>query len=190
MIVTVFDVEAGGLDKYKSDILSFAYVTYDDIQRRIVDYDVLYFYWPGIQNSPGAYEVNKLDMEFLRNNCHDVQANFDKMYKALSRTVLVGYNSKNYDLDLINSNALRHKGLRPVPDGHIDLLQVYRPVYGKRVKLTKVLEDLPQLHPLRDYFYSQSFGKEGNFENRAHDAAYDVISTLIAYVQAKGEGYL
>lgn len=190
MLVTIFDVEAGGLNKLQDDLLSFAYVLYDDKKRRIINYDILYFYWPGIRNNPGAFEVNQLTMDFLRNNAGDETANFDRIFKIISRSTLVGYNSQGYDLPIILSNIQRRGGMMPEADNHLDLMKVYQPVYKKRMKLNAIMDDLGDMKHLRQMFYDQSFGKDGNFKDQAHDAAFDVITTLILYIQAKGMGYI
>lgn len=188
MELTFFDIETGGL-KSNTDVLSFAYLTFQTNTNEVIDGGLLYFYHPNVIIEPGSFNVHGLTKEFLQQYEDQFESNLDKMFKVLHRANISGYNSVTFDLPRINNFLYRFGRPSVWERFHLDIMKVWKPFYGKNPKLGTVIADVNAPQVLYDMYSEQAFG-ESERENRAHDATYDTLHTLLAYIGAKGRGLL
>lgn len=193
MLLTFFDIEAGGFDPRTTDIHSFSYIHYDTSEEKIVSAETLYFYWPGMVCQPKALEVHGLTPEFLRSKCPDketLERNFDRMFKVMHHGCLAGYNSDTFDIKYAQIALLRRNYPDAIPRYKTDLMRVWRPHFRKNVKLQYLMEYLDVDPDFVEVVKEEAFGVSNDVRNVAHTADYDTVCTFVAYVEAKGRGML
>lgn len=184
MLHTILDIESTGLDRNRDIPLACGYLTMNDDFTKVVDGDILYFYQEGQREScTEAFEVHGLTIDFLRQYENQYTLNLQKLFKLMTKGSLIGFNSDIFDIPMLQ-NFLAKNGYGKVePFQTFDVVKIYKPVYG-RIKLTKLIEALriPQngIQILQKNYYK---GKDIKYV--AHDATYDVIETMIAFVEAR-----
>lgn len=186
MIYTVFDVETTGLRIGTDCVLQFAYLTFDSIDNKVINADSFYLWDESYPWSEEAYKVHGISKEFLRSlPKQDMKSKYGKMFQALSSAHLMTYNGNRYDIPFCD-NFLKRYAVQPyAPASQTDVLVLAQHAYGKRFKLVNLVEHLGIPTDLicsmqQEYFHSST---------GAHDATYDVISTLLCYIRLRGAGF-
>lgn len=184
----IADIETTGLSKDYDDILEFSFLVMDNKLTKVLDRGVLFFYHPEQRDShPKAFEVHGITKEFLKPYEGDFNANMRKMCKLVAKSNFIGFNSESFDVKFIQSYLTRFGyGLVQI-NANIDIMKVYTPIFG-RTSLTKLMGHLKITDDivktlLRHYFAGYYF------KEMSHNAAYDVIETMIAAAEALKEGY-
>lgn len=185
MIYTVFDVETTGLRTGTDCVLQFAYLLFDSLDNTIVSADSFYLWDESYTWSDDAYKVHKISKDFLRSlPKSEMKVKYGKMFKALSAANLMTYNGNSFDIPFCD-NFLKRYAVQPyLPASQTDVMLLARQAFGKRFKLVNLVDhlEIPEeaIKAMQEAHFGVSTG--------AHDATYDVISTLLCYIRLRGAG--
>ena len=185
MIYTVIDTETSGLNHMSDDILQFAYLTFDS-NGDVIRGNAFYLWEDDYQWTEGAYRVHGLSREFLRDlPTEEMNKKYQEMYVVMSRANLIGYNSNNFDIPFVRSFMTRHSVQPQDPSSTIDVMEIAKRVFGKRMKLTALCERLG-ITPAHIEMMTRIFFNKEN--TSAHDATYDVTATFLCYDHFRRNG--
>lgn len=183
----IADIETTGLVKGLDEILEFSYLVMDDTLTKVIDRGALYLYHPLQRDShPKAFEVHGLTKEYLKQFEPEFYNSLGKIYKLFCKSNFVGFNSDRFDIPFIKTYLSMHGFGVPEINSSIDIMKIYTPFYG-RMSLRKLMEkkkvdDQVVVTLLRHYFAGYPF------REHAHNAAFDVIETMILAAEAKRDG--
>lgn len=194
MNFTVIDVEASGLDTIYDTVHQFAYAVINE-HGKVFRAEKLYYYYDGAPYHEEAYAIHGITRETLRKHESELQVNLTKMYCALNKANIVGYNSgwitakgneAGFDLSICR-NFLIGQGLPHIAGSTLyDVMLLYWKHTGKRWKLTELCKEMNVTPELINMFNKQCFGEE----SAAHDAGYDVAATMLLFLQAYRLGWV
>ena len=190
MEAVVTDIETNGISQklsgHRIDILSAAYIIVDTQTLIVKEAERLYFWQDDFIIDEEAYKVNKLSKEMLEPHKDKFLRNLAKLYKVLFKADTIGYNHAHFDIPLIKDIMLRYGfgELTVYEDEMIDIMRVAMPIYHKRLKLTKLCENLGIPESAINMFQNMYFGDDGKF----HEADYDVVATLLCYSSLANKG--
>lgn len=183
MLFTTIDVETTGLDTYNSDIIQFAYSLTNETGR-VIRSECLHFYYQGIERSwsDAAYAVHGIPLQELRTHAEEFETNCKKMWIAIARANVVGYNSDTFDIPFIQRWLKRMGYPIPEPNMKYDVMKIFRQ-HGVRGKLVQVTESVGFTKDIVERISELNYGIAG----RSHLAFYDVTETnlLLNYAISK-----
>lgn len=178
MLYTVLDIETTGLMKFDAnsdlipDLLEASFLQVDSKTLRVLKSGSLYFYQPHFDIENDAQSIHQLERKFLMQFEDQFEENLIALAALVTNGVIMGKNSKKFDIPFINHFISKYKG-KDYDIGditsrvamknydktgivyhesnvqHIDIQELYSPVY--RVK--KYLQDVGEI----DKFYDKSF---------------------------------
>lgn len=191
MKYTIYDIETTGFNCEPNTVLSLAYLTFNRELTGVLDSGVMYYYKEGqAKSTPKALEVHQLTEAFLKEYEDDYAYNMQKAFKILTRGNLVTWNGDTFD-NRFMSRVLAREGYGSLEyNRSIDVMKVWRPVFGKVPKLTKWLEYSKIPEEIVELQLNKWFKDAEGFSARSHDAAYDVTVTAMALLEAKRRGLI
>ena len=116
----------------------------------------------------------------------EFEDNIRKMYVILSRSNCVGHNILSFDFPFCRQFLQRNGMPATEANRYIDTMRLYRPMFGKNIKLGKLANTLGYSDMLIDVTCNAWFNTPGH----AHDARWDATATAMILAKAKAEGWL
>ena len=190
MIYTVFDIETTGLKAYTDCVLQYACVYYDDVTGQLFSGKNVYLWEDDFNWSEEAYAVHKIDKDFLRSlPKEEMRSKYGLMFVTLSCANLMGFNSINFDYPFCKHFLSgRSVALEPALH-HVDVMKEGAKVYGCRNGRIKLVELAKRLG-VTDEEIRKVQKRIFKIQTEAHDATYDVISTVLCHKKLKERGYV
>lgn len=192
MEAVLIDIETNGINEklsgHRIDMLSAAYAIIDTETLVVKESDILYFWQDDFIIDQAAYEVNKLSKERLEPHKDKFLRNLAKLYKVLFKATTIGYNHAHFDIPMIKQIMVRYGfgELTVYEEEMIDVMRVTMPIYHKRLKLTKLCENLGVSDGAISMFQSIYFDTDSGF----HEADYDIVATFLCYVALANKGLI
>lgn len=188
---TFMDIETTGFSRTEDDIISYAYILTSEDFKEIIGTGVRYLYRDGqAESSPGAFGVHGITTKFLKQFEAEYENNLCKLHKVTSNVRLIGHNIDSFDAPFIDAylykNGITEHRIR---GESIDTMRAYQSVYGKRMKLTALCEDMGITPEIIVASQKQLFPNQSVI-NRAHDASYDTVATLLVVLRGRKDGVL
>lgn len=208
MVYTVLDIETTGLLKFDAngdlipDLLEVAYLRVDSTNLKILGSGTLYFYQPHFDIENDAQGIHKLTRTFLAQYENQFEENIRTLSAMLTNGVVVGKNSKKFDIPFINHFISKYVGKKyDIGDitsraamkaydkksivyhesniQHIDIQDLYSQVYRVKKYLTSIGEI--------DKFYSKDF-KAADFDEIASVTDKRKRGSLVEYIDMMPQG--
>lgn len=184
MLFTVFDIETTGLNPSYCGIIQFSYVNIDENYKK-VNSGCLHFYKSDMHWSAEAEAVHGISQQSLEKYALDFDDNIRRMYVILQRSNAVGHNAAGFDFPFCRQ-FLKKNGMSDIiPTSMVDTMNVYRPVYHKKMKLGELAHSLGFTDKLITAMSSSWFGGDGA---QAHDSRWDATATALIMAKARREG--
>lgn len=181
MELTFFDTETTGLDILNDNPIQFASLEFDPVACRPIRATAFYIKPRNGRWDEGAAAVHKISPQFLLEHGQPTALALQSIYAILQMQDVAGYNSKLFDLNMLNHAAEDVGGFTITPYTHLDVM-TYAPTVlgGKKRKLTKLTEELgfsvQYIEKLTEMLFKCDSAA-------AHDARYDVVSTAFCYAK-------
>lgn len=186
----VFDIETTGFDRYKDDVIQFAYILFDERNMK-VQAETLYFYYEGMSWSEEAYNVHHIPQSFLKTHESEFEANLIKMFTVLYGANVCGFNNRVFDCPFVHIWLTRmgipNLEYRTIQDCMTEWYPIHRRP-GGRIKLIKLTEIAGITQKNINSVAKAWFGTTQ--EITAHDAAYDTIATALLTIQGISKGLI
>ena len=188
-VALICDIETTGLDKFNDDITEFGWIRIDPNTTEILDHGVLYFYKSSF-NVEATQHLTGLTREFLAPYEADFEKNLAAMMSLMSNTVVIGKNSKFFDVPFIQQ-FIRKWGTSTTVnvDNQLDVQELFTPIFkqlylkkynkpytGKFGKLGQYIEVLDAEDEVKSIYNSLDKVRE----TEAHGALYDCVMTLVS----------
>jgi len=181
------DIETTGLITGHDEMLEFSYLVMDNSLTNVIDRGAMLFYHPTQRAShPKAFEAHGLTKEYLQQFEEEFYDNLAKTYKVFTKSNFIGFNSERFDIPFITTYLAMQGFGKTYPNSSIDMMKIWTPHYGRmslrNMMLNMKVSDDVIKTLLRHYF------KGYNFREHAHNAAFDVIETMILAAEARKGG--
>lgn len=188
-VALICDIETTGLDKFKDDITEFGWIRIDPNTTEILDHGVIYFYKDSF-NVEATQHITGLTREFLSQYSGDFEKNLAAMMSLMSNTVVIGKNSKFFDVPFIQQFIRRWGTSTTVSvTSQLDVQELFTPIFkqlylkkynkpytGKFGKLGQYIEVLDAEDEVKLIYNSLDKVRE----TEAHGALYDCVMTLVS----------
>lgn len=182
MELTFFDIETTGFNILQDNPIQFACLEFDvDLCKPI---RAISFYIKPRNNVWGAdaEAVHHISQDFLTEFGQDTSFAFQNIYALLHMGDVAGYNSQQFDINMINAAAEEVCGFSITPHTHVDVMKYAAKLLGKKRKLTVLTAELGFTEKYIEQLTRIIF-KMGADDTRAHDARYDTVATAYCYAK-------
>lgn len=186
MEITFFDTETTGFHILHDNPIQFACMEFDVDACRPVRAVSFYIQPRNEMWSEEAASVHRISREFLQEHGQPTAFALQNMYALLHMSDVGGYNSQQFDMNLINAAAAEVCGFTITPHTHTDVMKYAQSLLGgKKRKLTTLTEELGYTEKYIEQLTKIAFKGCSDADVRAHDARYDVMAAAYCYAKLR-----